>query len=77
MDRAQVEVVDFDVAPVAFESGEVLVGDDDAGGVEGGGGDVGADDVDAIEGGFGVDAGLVALVLAATHPGHREALRRH
>src|SRR5215467_5520743 len=62
VDRAQGEVVDFDVAPGAFQAGEVLVRDDDAGGVEGVGGEVGADDVDAVEGGFGVDAGLVAVV---------------
>ena len=34
VDGAQVEVVGLDAAEVAFEVGEVLVGDDHAGGIE-------------------------------------------
>ena len=55
-DGSQVEVVDFDDAEVAFDVCEVLVGGDDAGRVQGFGGDAGADDVDAVEVGFGVDS---------------------
>ena len=54
-DRAQVEVVGFDVPEVALDVLEVLVGGDGAGGVELGGGERGADDVDPVEPGFVVD----------------------
>ena len=57
MDGAQVQVVGFDDAEVAFDVGEVLVAADDPGGVEFVGGDAGAQHVDAVQGGFGVDAG--------------------
>ena len=55
VDRAQVQVVGFDDAEVAFDVGEVLVAGDDRGRVEVSAGDAGAHHVDAVEGGFGVD----------------------
>ena len=60
-DRAQVQVVGFDVPEVAFDVLEVLVGGHGAGGVESVGGDGGADDVDPVEPGLGVDLVLLAL----------------
>jgi hypothetical protein len=59
-DRAEVQVVCFDAAEVAFDVGEVLVGGDDCGGVECVGVQAGAQDVEAVQGCFGVDPGLVA-----------------
>jgi hypothetical protein len=61
MDGAQVQVVSFEGAEVAFDAGEVLVGGDGGGGVQLGGGDRGADDVDAVQGSLGVDGGLVPV----------------
>lgn len=60
---AQVEVVDFDDAEVAFDVGKVFVGGDDSGGVQGLGVAAGADDVYSVESGFGVDLLLVAVVV--------------
>src|SRR5512142_1961558 len=60
-DGPQVQVVGFDVPEVAFEAGQVLVGGDCAGGVQGVFGDGGADDVDPVGGCFGADGGLVTL----------------
>ena len=57
VDRAQVQVVGFEAAEVAFHLGEVLVGGDHGGGVEVGGGHAGAEHVDAVEGGLGVRSG--------------------
>lgn len=62
-DGTQVEVVDFDDAEVAFDVGEVFVGGDDAGGVQGLGVSAGAEDVDSVESGLGVDLWLVAVVV--------------
>src|SRR6185369_5003210 len=62
VDGAQVEVIGFDAAEVAFDVGEVLVAGDHRGRVEFGGCHVGAQHVDAVEGGFGSDGGVVSLV---------------
>ncbi len=72
VDGAQVQVVGFDVAEVAFNVGEVFVGGDGGCGVKCGGGNAGADDVDAVEGGFGGNRVLVAFIGEAgvgDHPG--------
>src|SRR5204863_635490 len=61
VDGAQVEVIGFDAAEVAFDVFKGLVGGDGAGGVEVLGGDGGADDVDPVEPGFLLDLGLIAL----------------
>jgi hypothetical protein len=60
VDRAQGQVVDRDGAEVAFEVGEVLVGEHHGGGVELVGGHAGAEHVDAVQPGLGGDPGLVA-----------------
>src|ERR1700761_8709384 len=61
-DRAQVQVVGFDVPEVPFDVSEVLVSGDHGGGVGLGRGDGGAQHVEPVQGGFGVD-----VVLAAGH----------
>ena len=57
-DGAQVQVVGLDVPEVALDVVEVLVGGDDAGGVQVGGGHGGAQHVDPVQGGLGVDLGV-------------------
>ncbi len=58
MDGAQVEVVHLDVAEVPFHVGQILVGIDDAIGVQLVSGDRGAKHVDPVERGLGVDGGV-------------------
>ena len=55
MDRAEIDVVDLQVAKVTFDVCKGLVGIDDAGCIESVGLDRGAQYVDAVEGGFGRD----------------------
>src|SRR5207253_10025766 len=54
-DRAQVQVVGFDVPEVPLDVFEVLVGGDHGGGAEFVCGDGGAQHVEPVQGGFGVD----------------------
>ena len=60
VDGPQVQVVGFEVAEVAFDVFEVLVGGDHAGRVELAGGDGGAQHVEPVQGGFLIDLGLPA-----------------
>ena len=59
---SQVQNGGLDDGEVAFDIGEVSCSFDDPGGVEALGVDAGAQHVDAVQVGFGVDAGLVAMV---------------
>jgi len=61
VDRAQVQIVGLDEPEVAFDMGQVLVGGDHTGRIQGFGGHAGADHVDAVQEGLRLDLGRLPL----------------